>query len=297
MGYINIYVGNFANLSIKNNQLVLSNVNKQEEYPIEDINSVMIESLEGSISTYALSQLAEYGILTFVCDQKHLPSGLLLPFCQHYTTLVNYNLQAQASKPLVKNLWQKVVVNKIENQNEVLNICGGHDQLKSLSAKVLSGDSSNVEAAASLVYFKELFDKDFKRREDSAINSFLNYGYAIVRGFVARSITIHGLMPFVGINHRNQFNQFNLADDLMEPFRPLVDLFVKIHLVDERALTPQVKGQIYSIINYDLEIDGQKQTLSNAIDIYVESFLKSLKNKTPMLKDVKITGLNLHKYE
>ena len=104
-------------------------------------------------------------------------------------------------------------------------------------------------------------------------------------------------MPFVGINHRNQFNQFNLADDLMEPFRPLVDLFVKIHLVDERALTPQVKGQIYSIINYDLEIDGQKQTLSNAIDIYVESFLKSLKNKTPMLKDVKITGLNLHKYE
>ncbi len=296
MGYINIFVGNEAHINIKNNQVFLKNSEQQNDYPLEDINSVMIENMSGSISNYTLSQFAQNGVLVFVCDEKHLPCGVLLPYCQHYNIL-NYNHQIGASKPLIKQLWQNVVKNKIRNQNEVLNICGGNDKLKNLADSVLSDDSSNVEATASQIYFKELFNKDFKRRNDNIINAFLNYGYAIIRGFVARSIVVHGLMPFWGIKHSNQFNQFNLADDLMEPFRPIVDLFVKIYLDKETAVTTEIKTRIYNIINIDVEVDGKMQTLSNAIDIYVESFLECLKTNKREIKQIKIVGLNVHKYE
>ena len=125
----------------------------------------------------------------------------------------------------------------------------------------------------------------------------MNYGYAIIRGFVARSIVAHGLLPLLGINHCNKLNQFNLADDLIEPFRPVVDLFVKIYLDGQTELTPSIKGQLVNVINLDVEVDGQLQTVSNAIDMLVESYIKSLKSQKVELKNVKIVGLNIHKYE
>ncbi len=297
MGYINIYIKNGAHVSVKNEQLVLENETQKIDYPLEDISSVMIENLATTISTYALSKFSENGILVFVCNQNHLPCGIILPFCEHYHSLSQYQLQCSLSKPLEKQLWQTVVKNKIKNQNEVLNICGGADDLKSLYSSVASGDSGNNEAKASLIYFKKLFGKDFARREENAINSCLNYGYSIVRGFVARSVVVHGFMPFLGINHHNQYNAYNLADDLMEVFRPIVDLYVKIYLSDKKELTPEIKREIFGIVNYEMEIDGQKHSLDYVIEIYVQSFLKSLKTKTNCLKDVQICGLEIHKYE
>lgn len=297
MGYINIFVSNDAHISIKSSQLFLKNNQTQVDYPLEDINSVMIESLKTTISTHTLSELAKNGILTFICNPNHLPCGVVLPFCEHYQTLTNFKVQIEASKPLQKQLWQNVVKNKIENQNEVLNICGGSDELKQYKNAVLSGDSSNEEAKASLVYFKRLFGDDFKRRDNNIFNSFLNYGYSIIRGFVARSLTVHGLMPFLGINHSNQFNQYNLADDLMEVFRPLVDLYVKIYLSNQNEINSKIKSEIFNIINFEVEIEGQKQALSYAIDLYVQSFVKSLKENKVLIKEIKIIGLNFHNYE
>ena len=297
MGYINIFVSNDAHISIKSSQLVLKNNQTQVDYPLEDINSIMIESLKTTISTHTLSGLAKNGILTFICNQNHLPCGVVLPFCEHYQTLTNFKIQIGTSKPLQKQLWQNVVKNKIENQNEVLNICGGSDELKQYENAVLSGDSSNEEAKASLVYFKKLFGDDFKRRDNNIFNSFLNYGYSIIRGFVARSLTVHGLMPFLGINHSNQFNQYNLADDLMEVFRPLVDLYVKIYLSNQNEINSKIKSEIFNIINFEVEIEGQKQALSYAIDLYVQSFVKSLKENKVLIKEIKIIGLNFHNYE
>lgn len=297
MGYINIYVSNDAKMYVKNSQLFLENSETKVDYPLEDVNSVMIENLNTLISTYTLSKLAENGILTFICNQNHLPNGIVLPYMEHYQTLQQFELQLNLAKPVQKQLWQKIVKNKISNQNEVLNICGQFDVLKDLEKKVLSGDTTNVEAQASLKYFKMLFGEKFKRREENQINAFLNYGYSIVRGFVARSLVCHGMMPFYGINHSNQFNQFNLADDLIEPFRPVVDLFVKVYLSDEVELSPKVKAQIFDLINYDVEVAGQKQTLANSIDMYVESFVRSLKENKVMLYDINIIRLERHKYE
>lgn len=297
MGYINIYVTRDAELSVRNSSLCLKSGEKIADYPIEDINSVMIENLNTYISTYTISKLAESGILTFICDRAHLPCGVILPYMEHYRTLQHFELQMNLSKPTKKQLWQKVVKNKIKNQNEVLVAFGHYDELTDLERKVLSGDATNIEAQASLKYFKLLFGENFKRREEDSINSFLNYGYSIIRGFVARSLVCHGLMPFYGINHSNQFNQFNLADDLMEPFRPVVDFYVKTFLSDESEMTPSIKAKIYDLINFDVEISGQKQTVCNAADMYVESFVRSLKENKVMLFDINIVRLERHRYE
>lgn len=298
MGYINIFVNSEAKINIKNNQLTLKSADKSVDYPLEDVNSVMIDNPNTVISFSTLSKLAEFGILAYVCDEKHLPNGVLLPFYNHYQTLTIYNYQIDMPKPLQKNLWQTIVKNKISNQNEVLNLIGCRDKLKPLSSTVLSGDSSNNEAKASAIYFKSLFGKNFTRKNELlSINSMLNYGYAVVRGCVARSVVTHGLLPFLGIFHHNQFNQFNLADDLMEIFRPLVDLFVKCELKDKLELTPAVKFSLCDLINYDININGQKQTLNNAVDMFVESFAKSVMSKVNCLKTVSVFGLNRHKYE
>ncbi len=298
MGYINVFVSKSAHIYVKNNQLFLENEENKVDYPLEDVNSVMIENLSTTISTYTLSNLSQNGIICFICNQNHLPSGVVLPFCEHYQTLSMFENQIKLGKPLQKQLWKSVIENKIKNQNDVLNICGGADQLKHLQESVLSGDSTNNEAKASLIYFKELFGKSFARRDDDfSINAFLNYGYSIIRGFVARSIVVHGLQPFLGINHSNQFNQFNLADDLMEPFRPIVDLYVKIYLSEEKELTSKIKYEIYNIINIDVFVDGQKNPLSYAIEQYVQSFQKSLKENKNLLKEIKIIGLEIHQYE
>ena len=242
--------------------------------------------------------MANYGILTYICDEKHLPSGVLLPFYNHYQTLTVYNLQISMPKPLQKNLWQSIIKNKILNQNQVLNISGYKDKLKLLANNVLSGDSSNNEAKASAIYFKDLYGKNFTRKNDSLItNAMLNYGYAIIRGCVARSVVIHGLLPFLGIFHHNQFNQFNLADDLMEIFRPMVDLYVKTELKDCKELSAQVKFSLCDLINYDILIDDKKQTLNNTIDMFVESFAKSITTQKNCLKTVSILGLSRHQYE
>lgn len=297
MGYINIYVSNDAYLYVKNSQLFLENKENKADYPLEDVNSIMIENLNTTISTYTLSKCSEFGILVFICNQNHLPCGVVLPFCEHYQTLSVYNAQVSLSKPLQKQLWQTIIKNKIENQNEVLNIFGKFDKLKKLKNEVLSGDSGNIEAKASLIYFKELFGKDFKRRDENFINACLNYGYSIIRGFIARSIAVHGLTPYIALFHTNQYNAFNLADDLIEVFRPIVDLFVKAKLEDEKELSSSVKASLLGIINIDMLVDGQKQTLSNAIEMLVESYVKSLKENKNLIKNVYICGLNEHKYE
>ena len=298
MGYINIFVSKDAHVFVKNNQLFLENNDNRVDYPLEDMNSIMIENLGTTISTYTLSKFAEYGILCFICNQNHLPTGVVLPFCEHYQTLSIFKNQVEATKPLQKQLWKTIIENKIGNQNEVLNICGGADSLKKLKETVLSGDSTNNEAKASLLYFKELFGKDFVRRDDNvSINGFLNYGYSIVRGFVARSIVVHGMQPFLGIFHSNQYNQFNLADDLIEIFRPIVDLYVKIYLSHEKELSTKIKSELFNIINLDVMIDGQIQPLSYAIELFVQSFQKSLKENKNCLKEIKIIGLEMHQYE
>ena len=296
MAFINVFVSKEAKIYVKNNQLCLENGGNKTDFPLEDVNSVMIENLNTVISTYTLSAFAENGILCFICNQNHLPNGVVLPFFNHYQTLLQYNSQKELPKPLQKQLWKSIIENKIKNQDYVLGTIEKKGLLKPLYETVLSGDSTNNEAKASLIYFKEVFGEDFLRRDESnEVNAFLNYGYSIVRSFIARSIASHGLMPFLGVFHHNQYNQFNLADDLIEPFRPIVDLYVVNN--NSKQLTSKEKAKLLNLINYNVIVDGQRQALSYAIEIYVQSYAKSIKEGKNLLKEIVLTELEVHNYE
>ena len=216
------------------------------------------------------------GIAVYVCDEKHLPNAVLLPMVRHSRHFKILKYQIEAGKPLQKRLWQQIVVQKIRNQALCLAYLelDGSEELMKMCKEVQSGDRTHVEAKAAAFYFKSLYGLGFSRGNDHIINAALNYGYAIVRGLIARSIVCYGLEPSIGVFHHSELNNFNLADDMIEPFRPLVDLYVAqnydIAEIDS-DLTPERKRGIFGIINYDMDMKGEKRIISNCIDMLVAS--------------------------
>lgn len=301
MGYINLLVGSDANINIKHNQLFLRNLVTGDEidYPIEDINAIVIESLRSNITTSVLNTLSENNIATYFCNESHLPSAYLLKFNGFYKNLTIYNIQIETPKPLQKRLWQSIIRAKITNQSKALDYCGISNDLSSFCKDVMSGDISNIESVVALKYFKMIFGMKFNRKQENIINSALNYGYSIVRGAIARSVVAHGLLPFLGIHHNNQLNGFNLVDDLIEPFRPMVDLFVYKNFleVEEDGLSPTMKKDLLGLLNANVKIKDKIYSLSNAIDLFVSSYIKCLTTKTNRLEVPEIMEFEIHKYE
>lgn len=301
MAYKNIFIGTERKIRVAQNQLFID----EASIPLEDINSVMIENRQCSVSSYALSEFSKFGIATYVCDEKHLPAGVLVPINRHSRYLEHINLQLDASKPLLKRIWQTIVVGKIANQALCLQYAGkdNSDRLQLMASRVQSGDKLNTEARAAALYFRSLFGEDFVRREDSLINAALNYGYSIIRGNIARSTTSYGFEPCLGINHSSNLNQFNLVDDFIECYRPLVDLFVFTnftagHTEDMKGeLSPDMKKQLFSLLNYDVSINGGLYTVASSINLLISSYLRSLTKKENALQVPRLVGLREHRYE
>lgn len=256
MGFRNIKIDSHVKLSIKNQQLNIE-TDIARQIPLEDINCIIIENQTVTVSAYLLQKMADMGIAVYVCDEKHLPNAVLLPMVRHSRHFKILKYQIEAGKPLQKRLWQQIVVQKIRNQALCLAYLelDGSEELMKMCKEVQSGDRTHVEAKAAAFYFKSLYGLGFSRGNDHIINAALNYGYAIVRGLIARSIVCYGLEPSIGVFHHSELNNFNLADDMIEPFRPLVDLYVAqnydIAEIDS-DLTPERKRGIFGIINYDM---------------------------------------------
>ena len=244
MGYINLFLSTPCSIRINHGQLVVRG-EEEHGFPVEDLNSVLIETAECTITSYALSTLSDAGAVVFTCDGKHLPNGVILPLNSYYRPLKILKLQQNIPKPLQKQLWQSIVKRKIENQATCVEITSNEpvDDLYSLAKSVSSDDAKNLEAVAANLYFKKIFGKDFVRRDDSFINLALNYGYSIVRGLIARTLTVYGFEPSIGVHHASELNNFNLADDIIEPFRPIVDMIV-FNFIGQEKLTPQIKKQL-----------------------------------------------------
>ncbi len=299
MGYRNIIVANAKRLSVKDRQLLIDDFS----VPVEDICSLLIENQNAVFSTYTLQYLAEQGVVVYVCDTKHTPNAVMLPLYSHSRHLKMLKNQMEISKVLQKRIWQKIVVAKLENQSRCLTFVDdavGAKHIKMLQKKVLSGDSKNIEAQAAAYYFKRIYGKHFVRSSENLTNTMLNYGYAIIRGMVARSIVCHGYEPSLGIFHKSELNSFNLADDFMEPFRPLVDLRVYrlIQTVEEeQGMTPDIKQELFRLVNYDMEVCNQKQIVSNAIELFVESYAKSMRENAESITPPVLIELNEHSYE
>ena len=252
MEYRNIFLANPARLSVRRAQLVIE---QAEAYtiPLEDISTILIESPQVTLTARAASALATHGVTVFFCDEKHMPCCQLLPINQFCRQRKLLTAQCEIGKPLQKQLWQQIVIQKIRNQARCLELAGrsGSEELRRLAGRVLSGDPDNREAVAAALYFPALFGNGFSRGTEDSRNAALNYGYAILRGGIARNLVMHGLEPCIGLHHHSELNQFNLADDLIEPFRPVVDLFVAKHAEEwGEDLSTAQKAQLLNITNY-----------------------------------------------
>lgn len=297
MGYRNILVENELNISVKNEQLLFSN---NASIPLEDIDTLVIENLLINISNYCFCKFSEYNIVVYFCDQKHIPSSVVLPLASHYKHFAMLKQQIEISKPLKKSLWQQIIRQKIHNQAICLSLCGiNSDYLLQLSKNVLSGDSSNSEAAAASYYFKSLFGSAFKRRTGGLTNAALNYGYAIIRGLIARSIVAHGFEPSLGLFHKGELNSFNLADDLIEPFRPFVDFYCvsKLELDGGDNLSPTDKKAVFNMLSFCIEINGTENTISNAVELMVCRFARVLENSSKSLLLPQLISLKQYEYK
>ena len=284
-----LYFGNPAYLKTKNEQLMIEilDTGETKSVPIEDIGIVILDHQQITITQAVMAKLLENNTALITCNQKHHPIGLQLCLDGHTLQSQKFKVQIAASVPLKKQLWQQTVAAKIQNQAALLSAERAESKyLVKLANTVKSADSTNNEAKAALYYWKHIFP-DFLQftRDPEGVppNNLLNYGYAILRAIVARSLVASGLLPTLGIFHRNQYNAYCLADDIMEPFRPFADQVVcKIVRMNGKFLemTPSMKTDLLSIPAMDVMIDGQKSPLMNAVQRTTASLAKCFEGST-----------------
>lgn len=277
-----LYFGSPAYLKTANEQLVIEKKDEaSKQVPIEDIGLVVLDHQQITITQAVMAKLLANNVAMITCNETHHPVGLLLSLEGHTLQSQKYLAQVEASQPLKKQLWQQTVEYKINNQAAVLKQQRLEtNYLHNLANTVRSGDPDNNEAQAAAYYWKRIFPEflQFTReREGLPPNNLLNYGYAILRATVARSLVGSGLLPTLGIHHRNQYNAYCLADDIMEPYRPYVDTIVyQIVRSNDKYLemTPNMKKELLNIPAMNVVIDGQQSPLMNAVQRTTASLAK-----------------------
>jgi CRISPR-associated protein Cas1 len=275
-----IEISNPAQLSLKNRQMAVEREGfDSTTIPIEDIGILILDHPQITHTQGLLVACAENNVAVLVCNAKHTPCAILLPLegnSLHSKTIAQ---QVQITEPTRKRLWQAIVQAKIREQAKVLlHATGDSKPLSAYAKRVKSGDPENIEAQASRIYWQRLFGVAFRRDFDApGINSLLNYGYAVMRAAVARAIVGAGLHPALGLHHHNQYNSFCLADDLIEPLRPAVDLTVYTvcnELYGEPALTPENKRALLEILSKECIINDQRLPLMTSLHHYAASIRK-----------------------
>ena len=264
-----IFIEKKCKVTSENLQLQVTSSEREASIPIEDIGFVVINNPEVYISITAFNLLVENNAAVIMCNNSDLPNGMFLNLNSHYIQQELFKNQIEASIPLKKQLWQQTVIEKIKNQGILLEkITKTKNQFEYLASKVLSGDTSNMEAVAANFYWKSFFEFDFKReRFGNYPNNFLNYGYAILRAATARALSGSGLLNTLGIHHKNKYNAFALADDIMEPFRPIIDeaVFEIIQHYDDQELNTEIKSILLEILTRTVYFKNEKSPLMVAL--------------------------------
>lgn len=287
-----LYFGNPAYLKTKTEQLIIQKGDDEETstVPIEDIGLVILDHSQITVTSGVIAKMLEKNVAIVTCDATHHPTGLMMNLDGHTLQSKQFAAQLEASLPVKKQLWQQTITAKIYNQAQLLKQQGReHKLLLNLAKDVKSGDSENHEAKAASYYWKNLFSPDIAFRRDRfgmPPNNLLNYGYAILRAVVARNLVGSGLLPTLGIFHRNQYNAYCLADDIMEPYRPFVDKLVCTllnPLEPQLELTPALKKELLTIPAMDVFVDGDRSPLMNAVQRTTASLAKCFEGKAKNL--------------
>ena len=278
MGWRTIVVNKNCKLSYKNDYLVIRS-ETLEMIHLSEINIILLENGMVSITSYLINELLNHKIKLIFCDEKHNPSGELMPYYGSFNTSKKILNQINWKSDRKDIIWQQIVKNKIHNQAMLLKKLEiqGYDKLLEFEKQVEIGDKTNREGHAAKVYFNLKKKKKFIRGASDNINASLDYGYAIILSTMNKEIVSKGYITQLGINHKSEFNQFNLTSDLMESFRPLIDEIVYKNIDAEFDRTQKYK--LIEVLNETIKIDGKEQYVSNAIPIYIQSVFDALEEK------------------
>ena len=285
-----LYIKNKAYLSYTNNLIKIKTEDIENTVCLDDIDTILVENYHTTISTALLAQLSKSDISVIFCDEKFMPSSILLGINKNSRTTKIQKAQVLLSKPKLNQIWQKIVYSKVENQSKVLKIFSiKENYIDSLLPRVKSNDKEHIEAVAAAYYFKELFDSDFSRNSLlDGRNSALNFGYTVFRSSICRYLVAHGLNPAFGIHHSSELNAFNLADDLIEPFRPIIDLFVKRNIKKDTELSSAIKVELLKLLDEIVIYDNQRVQISYCMKQIVANYQSICLDKVEDLKLFKI---------
>jgi CRISPR-associated protein Cas1 len=289
MGWRSVVIGNPAQLDFHLRALRVRQDGNTAHVPLEDISVLLIEHPQVTLTSALLSALADAQVAVLTVGADHHPNGVLLPYLPHSRALKVMRAQLDSSQPAQKRLWQTIVQQKIRNQAAVLARHANADRdiraLLAMADDVRSGDTDNLEGQAAQRYFRALWGDDYTRNQPRFVNAALNYGYAVIRAAIARSLVTYGFLPAFGIHHHSEQNAFNLADDLIEPYRPLVDAHVlkSWPLEPERELAPKDKQHLVGLLHRDITTTTARQTLLAAVDSSVVSLSQWLEYASPAI--------------
>ncbi len=277
-------------LFVKNKQLYVKDRSNNNErmIPSEDIGFVIFDNKQISYTHSVMQLFSENNTTVIFCDDKHMPTSMMINFESHHLHGLNLDFQVKASEPLKKGLWQQTIKHKIKNQAKALNYfnLNGGDALKEISKNVKSGDITNRESVAARIYWGQIFDNFTRHRAGNNPNSMLNYCYAILRSATAKAIVGSGLLPAIGIHHKNKYNAFRLADDIMEPYRPFADVIVKetfSKFPDYEDLTTEIKSELLKILTVDVFFKKVTRPLSVGLSMTTASLSKCFKGEIKKL--------------
>ena len=278
MSFRTVVITRQSKISYKNRFLVVKQENDEKYIHLSEIDTIIVDSISVSISAYLLKELADNKINIIFCDEKHNPFGEVVPYYSRHNTSKMIKEQIKWKTSDKDKLWSKIVKNKIMNQALLLKKIKSpkYKLILSYIDEVFDGDKTNREGHAAKVYFNALFGNNFVRNSDDSINAALNYGYAILLSTINKEIINNGYLTQLGIHHKNEFNEFNLTCDLMEPFRIVIDNFVYYN--QERKFDTEYKLDIVNILNGTFKYQGKNYTLKDIIKMFVKNTLETLNN-------------------
>ena len=276
MSFRTVVISRQSKISYKNRFLVVKQEAEEKYVHLSEIDTVIIDSISVSISAYLLKELIDNKINVVFCDEKHNPYGELKSLNGRHNTSKKILKQIEWNVISKENIWMEIVKNKILNQTLLLQKInsGSYKLLSGYIKEVKIGDKTNREGHAAKIYFKELFGKEFVRHNDDVINSALNYGYAILLSTINKEIINNGYLTQLGIHHKNEFNEFNLTCDLMEPFRVIIDRYVYDNL--ERDFDVNYKLDLVNLFNQRFRYNNKMYVLKDIIEMYVKNTLDNI---------------------
>ena len=279
MAWRGLHIANPARLTRRSGQIVVEQGDGNAVFPIEDVAWIILDTPQITVTVALMSALVEAGVAMIVPDARHHPAGLLLGFHRHHAQAGVAHDQIAMTAPLKKRLWQSLVVAKIENQAAVLRELGDGqaDGLSAMARRVRSGDPDNLEAQAARNYWPRLF-ASFRRHDADWRNSLLDYGYAVIRASLARACVASGLLPAFGLHHASRLNPFNLVDDLIEPFRPVVDRHARRRAGDREGDTLDLddRRHMAAVLSEDIALGSERLTVLAATELVSASLVRAI---------------------